>query len=62
MKIVQTSKCMTALELKAGVDVKLLKGFKIPYSTTMRYTIPTVWDKEIFVSNDPTLCPITSCT
>jgi hypothetical protein len=38
MKIAQTSKCETALQLKPGVDPKLLKGFKIPYTLTDLFT------------------------
>jgi len=53
---------MTALGLKKDVDPKLLKGFKIPFSDSLRQFIPTVWNGEIFESIDNTVCPITSCT
>ena len=62
MKIVQTSKCKTSLGRKKDIDPALLKGFKIPYSNQLRYTVPTTWNEEVFSSIDPVVCPITSCT
>jgi len=61
MTITQTSKCKTALRRKKDVDPKLLQGFKIPYSNTLRYVVPTVWNKEVFESIDTAICPITEC-
>lgn len=48
MVITQTSKCKTALQLTPGYNKTLTEGFKIPYSTNLRYTVPTVWNTEIF--------------
>lgn len=61
LSIKQLSKCKTALSLKKDVDPALLKGFKIPYSTTMRHIVPTAWNEDIFETIDKDNCPITGC-
>lgn len=51
MTFKQSSKCGTSLSLNPNATKETLEGFKIPYkSNALRYTVPTVWNGDIFLN------------
>lgn len=39
-----------------------LAGFKVAYTPSeLKVNSPLIWNKDVFKSNDETVCPITSC-
>ena len=63
IKLTQKTKCETSLSLNPKFDKAKLKGITRPYfGLGSMYTDPTVWNGDIFISNDEKNCPITGCS